>query len=259
MPSVSTSWLATSGTNIGRKGTNAACSTVGPEGFPEDGHKVERHRDYFFADGNVVLQIEDIQYKLHRSVLAKHSPVFQELFTLPQPEGSTEGCTEDNPIYLSGIQADDFTRFIGLLYPPTLGCCNVTTATEWLSVLDQADRWQVESLREHAVTQLNSMYIEPVQKIAIWLRYGLPTDPLIPSYIDVISRPRPLGLAQAQLLGLPLFVKISQARDLVHAKGACRCCGGVSAQTGNSIRRDRILEEIVHDVIGATRSPSLRY
>lgn len=63
-------------------------------------------------------QVEDVQYRLHRSLLGKHSPVFRELFTIPQPEGSTEGCSEENPIVLSGIQAANFTRFLSLLYPP---------------------------------------------------------------------------------------------------------------------------------------------
>lgn len=98
--------------------------------------KVQKDRDYFFADGNVLLQVshrirdvglnantnqsqvEDVQYRLHRSLLGKHSPVFRELFTIPQPEGSTEGCSEENPIVLSGIQAANFTRFLSLLYPP---------------------------------------------------------------------------------------------------------------------------------------------
>ncbi|KAI0832373.1 hypothetical protein BC628DRAFT_1528243 [Trametes gibbosa] len=259
MPSVSSSWSPAGQTSTGRKGTSSACSASASSDVSSELPKVERHHEYFFTDGNVVLQIEDTQYKLHRSLLEKHSPIFRELFTIPQPEGSTEGCTEDNPIFLSGIQADDFTRFLGLLYPPTLGSCNVTTANEWLSVLDQADRWQVDSLREHAVAQLNSMYIEPVQKIAIWERYGLASDQLVPAYIDVISRPHALSLTQAQLLGLPLFVKITQAREHVHTQGACRCCAGPTAQIGNSIRRDRTLEEIVRTIIGVTRPPSSRY
>lgn len=62
-------------------------------------------------------QVEDVQYKLHRSLLGKHSPVFEALFTIPQPAGSSEGCSEENPIILSGIQAANFTRFLSLLYP----------------------------------------------------------------------------------------------------------------------------------------------
>ncbi|KAI0638142.1 hypothetical protein C8Q77DRAFT_1089605 [Trametes polyzona] len=222
--------------------------------------RVWKHRDYFFADGNVIIQVEDVLYKLHRSLLSKHSPVFRELFMVPQPEGSAEGCAEDTPIVLSGIEAVNFTRFLSLLYPSALGYCSITTVDEWLSVMDQADRWQVDSLREHAISQLRGRYIEPLQKIMIWHRYNLPTDELVPSYIDAISRPQSLSLTEAEEIGLPMSVKIAQARDAVHARGACRCCATSKGLTlGNSVGRDRILEEIVRTVIGVSRPPSARY
>ncbi|KAI0771579.1 hypothetical protein BD413DRAFT_549708 [Trametes elegans] len=211
---------------------------------------VQRHRDFFFEDGNVVLQVEDVQYKLHRSLLEKHSPVFRELFTIPQPEGSTEGRSGDNPIVLSGIEAMNFTRFLWLLYPPTLGFCKVTTVDEWISVVDQADRWQMDALRDHALSQLRQMYLGPIRKILIWTRYDLPAHELVPVFMDVISRPQPLSLEEAQDLGLALFVKVSHARDLVHAEGACQCCSGKQEHRGHSVAKDLILEGIVRKVIG---------
>ncbi|KAI0353619.1 hypothetical protein OH77DRAFT_1483585 [Trametes cingulata] len=215
---------------------------------------VQKHSEYFFPDGNVVVQVEDVQYNLHRSLLAMHSPVFRELFTLPQPPGSTEGCSQNHPIVLSGIRAMDFTRFLWLLYPPTLGSCKVTTVDEWLSVMDQADRWQMDGLRALATAQLRALYIEPIRKVLIWHRYNLPPHELISSYMDLISRPQSLSLGEAQDLGLPLFVKIAHARDLAHAKGACRCCSCSKVPGATSAGKDRILEEIIRVVIGISLS-----
>ncbi|KAI0327139.1 hypothetical protein GY45DRAFT_1284362 [Cubamyces sp. BRFM 1775] len=211
--------------------------------------KAQRHRDYFFNDGNVVLQVESVLYKLHRSLLEKHSPVFRELFTIPQSPGSTEGCSEDNPIILAGVRATDFTRFLWLLYPPILGDCKITTVDEWLSVVDQADRWEMDSLREFAVNQLRQLYIEPIRKILIWSRYSLPAHELVASYMDVISRPLVLSIGEAQELGHSLIVKISKARDLVHAQGACACCPARS-RMGHSAAKDRILADIVNRTFG---------
>ncbi|EIW62001.1 uncharacterized protein TRAVEDRAFT_144265 [Trametes versicolor FP-101664 SS1] len=251
MPSISTPWTLTQD-RIGQRGEhNVDCASSVP--------KVQKHRDYFFADGNVLLQVEDVQYKLHRSLLGKHSPVFEALFTIPQPAGSSEGCSEENPIILSGIQAANFTRFLSLLYPHSLGLCDIATVDEWTSVMDQADRWQVDSLREHAIAQLRGLYIEPVRKIIIWQRYNLPADELVPSYMDVISRPQSLSELEAHDLGLPQFVAIAQARDAVHLRGACRCCAGSKPHSGTSAGRDRILEDIVRTVIGITRPPNARY
>ena len=116
-------------------------------------------------------------------------------------------------------------------------------------MVDQADRWQVDSLREYAVVRLRQLYIEPVRKILIWSRYNLPTEELVAAYMDIISRPLPLSLGEAQDLGLPLVVKISEARDLVHAQGACACCG-TRPRMGQSAAKDRILVDIVDRTFG---------
>ena len=51
-------------------------------------------------------------------MLERHSTVFREMFMMPQPEGSTEGLSEDCPIVLAGVRALDFSRLLQLLYPP---------------------------------------------------------------------------------------------------------------------------------------------
>ncbi|RPD67210.1 hypothetical protein L227DRAFT_619446 [Lentinus tigrinus ALCF2SS1-6] len=207
--------------------------------------RAQRHRDYYFDDGNIVIRVQDTLYKLHRSLLERHSPVFRELFTVPQPEGSTEGLAEDNPIILSGIEAIDFTRLLWLLYPPVLATCPITTVDEWMSIFEQADRWQVDYLREFALARLRSSYIPPIRKILFWTRYNLPPNELIPTYMEIISRKQPLTLQEAEEAGLPMFVKIGQARELVHEEGACQFCKG-----GFSVKGDKALGAIVQRVFG---------
>ncbi|KZP23447.1 hypothetical protein FIBSPDRAFT_1042898 [Athelia psychrophila] len=52
--------------------------------------------EVWFEDGNVVLQAERKQFKIHRGMLARTSSVFRDMFTLPQPpisqEDTVEGC-----------------------------------------------------------------------------------------------------------------------------------------------------------------------
>ena len=52
------------------------------------------HGDVWLEDGNVVLVAEGTAFRVFRSVLAKNSEIFRDMFNLPQPE-STEmyaGC-----------------------------------------------------------------------------------------------------------------------------------------------------------------------
>ncbi|KAJ6480105.1 hypothetical protein DFH09DRAFT_1214657 [Mycena vulgaris] len=44
--------------------------------------------------GDIILQAESMQFRVHRDILSKHSTVFQDMFSLPQPpnEATLEGC-----------------------------------------------------------------------------------------------------------------------------------------------------------------------
>lgn len=59
--------------------------------------KIQRHNKLWMDDGNVVLVVEDIGFRVHRGVLAGHSEVFRDMFSLPQPSEAyqerLDGCT----------------------------------------------------------------------------------------------------------------------------------------------------------------------
>ena len=50
--------------------------------------------DFWFADGNIVLIAGKSGFKVHRGQLERHSEVFRDLFSIPQPPAQTliEGC-----------------------------------------------------------------------------------------------------------------------------------------------------------------------
>ena len=54
--------------------------------------------DFWFADGNIVLLAGDVAFKVHRGQLVRHSDVFHDMFSLPQPaegeagQGLVDGC-----------------------------------------------------------------------------------------------------------------------------------------------------------------------
>lgn len=52
--------------------------------------------EIWFEDGNVVLEAERKQFKVHRGMLARSSSIFRDMFTVPQPqnpeEASVDGC-----------------------------------------------------------------------------------------------------------------------------------------------------------------------
>ena len=75
---------------------------------------VIRSSKFWFEDGNVVLQAEHTQFRLHRSVLSMHCPIFQDMFACSLPENgpTVDGC----PLIDLSETLEDVKNFVKILY-----------------------------------------------------------------------------------------------------------------------------------------------
>ena len=76
--------------------------------------KVVRSSKFWFEDGNVVLQAEHMQFRLHRSVLSMHCPIFRDMFACSLPENgpTVDGC----PLVHLSETLEDVKNFVKILY-----------------------------------------------------------------------------------------------------------------------------------------------
>ena len=87
-----------------------------------------QHDDLWFEDGNVIIVAENVWYKLHRGILAKHSGVFRDMFQVADSSAgdSVQGC----PTVSVTDDAQHMTLFLLLLYDAAKQCviffCGVT-------------------------------------------------------------------------------------------------------------------------------------
>ena len=75
-----------------------------------------RHcEDLWFNDGTIVLQAGNTLFRVYSGILARHSPFFENLFTLPQPQDAEtyEGCPL---VQLVGDSAEDVHDFLLALH-----------------------------------------------------------------------------------------------------------------------------------------------
>jgi BTB/POZ domain len=78
---------------------------------------ISRHSEFWFTDGSVVVIVGNTAFRIHKSILIKHSDVFSDLFTVPQPENDTEnidGC----PVVHLPDALSDFIDVMKALYHP---------------------------------------------------------------------------------------------------------------------------------------------
>ncbi|KIM82688.1 hypothetical protein PILCRDRAFT_819992 [Piloderma croceum F 1598] len=67
------------------------------------------HGEPWFDDGNVLLQAQSTQFKVHRGVLSANSGVFRDMLTLPQPAVGREQVVKGPVVNLSD-SAEDWTH-----------------------------------------------------------------------------------------------------------------------------------------------------
>ena len=90
-----------------------------PDACPESGTSTEKdskiHRsEFWFEDGNVILQAASTQFCVHRGIIALHSPVFKGMFPIPRPENEplVEGC----PLVHVFDDPEDWTNLLDVMY-----------------------------------------------------------------------------------------------------------------------------------------------
>jgi len=72
--------------------------------------------EYWLDDGNIVLQAENVQFRVHRSVLARQSGVFKDMFGMPQPLQSEEPTVDGCPVVCLSDAADDVEAVLAIFY-----------------------------------------------------------------------------------------------------------------------------------------------
>jgi hypothetical protein len=81
-------------------------------------------QDLYFPDGNVVLYVQDKEgnstnFRLHKSILAKHSAVFHDMFSMPSPTTPVETESYDGvPLVELHDEPEDLKTFLMNLYEP---------------------------------------------------------------------------------------------------------------------------------------------
>ncbi|KAF8500537.1 hypothetical protein JB92DRAFT_2979214 [Gautieria morchelliformis] len=82
------------------------------EGFPVFQHDP----DYYFEDGSTVIRVEDVLFKVHRTILSKDSSAFETMFKLPCAEDTQAEGGENNPVVLQGDTPEEFRSLLWALY-----------------------------------------------------------------------------------------------------------------------------------------------
>ena len=84
------------GSSLGESISTVCSDTVSLFGSPASEVDVQEkiRSDFWFHDGNIVLLVGHVAFKVHRGQLERHSEVFRDILSIPQPTDSPkqDGC-----------------------------------------------------------------------------------------------------------------------------------------------------------------------
>ncbi|KAI0692542.1 hypothetical protein BC835DRAFT_1416469 [Cytidiella melzeri] len=130
------------------------------EPHQEDRSSWERHPDYYFDDGNLVILAENCLFRVHRTVLSLHSDVFRDLLAVLQPEEDEkmDGCPllriEDS-VSLMELMFD--TVYKGATSKFVNSCAGLTSIHLHL-MLKVGNKYNIHHLRDEAIRRLKCMF-----------------------------------------------------------------------------------------------------
>ncbi|KAF7974976.1 hypothetical protein HWV62_10719 [Athelia sp. TMB] len=107
----------------------------------------------WLPDGNVIVQAEGTQYKVHQSILSIHSSVFDDMFSIPQPSGGP--LVEECPIVNLSDTAADVTIVLDAIYRRRYAAPSEALPISVVAAFLRLGRkYDIETLRADALKRL---------------------------------------------------------------------------------------------------------
>ncbi|KAJ7738813.1 hypothetical protein B0H16DRAFT_1761155 [Mycena metata] len=159
--------------------------------------------ELWFLDGNIVIIASSVAFKVHRGQLRRHSEVFNDLFSIPQPKDQDlyDGCpwveVYDCP--------SDVLYFLKALYDglyfQTLRANDFPAVA---AVLRLSTKYLVEHLRQHCMTRLD---LDWPATLAGWDQREHAATDAQGHYTPRVACPHPILVVHLALdLGLPALL-----------------------------------------------------
>lgn len=125
--------------------------------------------DIWFSDGSIVLEAEGTQFKVHQSLLARHSQVFAGMFTIPTPED--QPLVDRCPVVLLHDSKEDVRHMLLAVYDRSYAA-DITKPIPYVVVramIRMGRKYEIEHLRDEGVGRIKRKLPGTREETAKWL------------------------------------------------------------------------------------------
>lgn len=214
--------------------------------------RVVHHKDYYLRGGDMTILVENHLYRIHSYFFERESLFFrQKLLAGPSEDGEDHGSNDSNHYTLDDVKSEDFARFLWVFYNPKYSLYEAHLDV-WLSILRLATRWGFNNVKELTVRELEKLDIECVDKISIYHEHNISKLYLIPSYVTIVKRDKPLTFTEGVKLGMETVLRVADARERARQRASE---SGVRTPSFDDFE-DSDVEILVREVFGLGSRPT---
>ncbi|KAG6326600.1 hypothetical protein ID866_12489 [Astraeus odoratus] len=139
------------------------------------------------------------------------------MFSLPVPNNEeVEGSSDELPIHLPGVRADEFRLLLKVLLTSSFGSQGnlPNSPDEWLSVIKLARMWEMDEVCKKAIKMMpySSVNKNAVEKVRLAFQYDI-DEWLVPGLNELAKRPEPVSVKDVELLGWEIALKVVEVRE----------------------------------------------
>ncbi|KAG6861697.1 hypothetical protein C0995_013266 [Termitomyces sp. Mi166 len=187
--------------------------------------QLQRHPDYYLSGGDVHFLVENQLFRVHRYFFERESRVFQDQIHLPPTPGGLRNGDDESVAIVLDVTAVAFEKLLGVFYNPLVYILEWKyslfdwTAADWTTVLELSQKWEFGEVRNLAIRELEKLTEIPlIERIALYQRFKVDQDLLIPLYGVLCSRPEALNEEESEAIGIKTTVLIFRAREHLRAQ-----------------------------------------
>ncbi|TFK94288.1 hypothetical protein K466DRAFT_580066 [Polyporus arcularius HHB13444] len=177
-----------------------------------------RDSEFFKDQKPLFIRVENVSFCVP-PLYFDDSEAFKSMFSLPAtPDGTQDGSSEERPLLLEGVRADDFRDLLRVLSPRMTSLSPSENShdyirerpTSWVAVLDLATRWEIPSARSWALEALKSE--ECCTRLMLARKYDI-VEWWTTTMQSLVARRSPLTREEFDILGVDLAVRVVALRE----------------------------------------------
>lgn len=131
----------------------------------------------WFPDGNVVLQAENLRFKVYQGILSRESLVFRDMFSLPQPSaaGAAGETCDECPLVRLSDKAEEIKPFLLVVFDPNF-LDEVALVEDHIVILDIATKYQAFRVVRRVMLILDHHFPNTLSEYDHWMACNMDTN-----------------------------------------------------------------------------------